>query len=108
MPLKTPNYDQLNLRDFDDFEYPQEIEEILRYFSYQALGDSLASQIGDQFKLSLPTALNLQADYSFTENIYLNGLIIHRFPSGHLSPRQEKFTGPDTAVRAPMVFHHAR
>jgi hypothetical protein len=86
---KNPNTFQLNLRDFDDFEYPQEIEEILRYFSYQALGDSLASQIGDQFKLSLPTALNLQADYSFTENIYLNGLIMHRFPTGHLSPRRE-------------------
>ncbi len=86
---ENPNTFQLNFRDFDDFEYPQEAEEILQFFSSEALGDSLASQTGDRFKLSLPTAINLQADYSFTENIYLNGLLMHRFPTGQLSPRRE-------------------
>ena len=78
---------KLALDEFN-FNYSEETDEFLQYFSEQALGDSLASQTSNSFKLALPTAVSLQADYSFNKHVYLNGSFIHRLPTGKLNPRR--------------------
>ncbi|HFA48470.1 MAG TPA: hypothetical protein ENJ95_05555 [Bacteroidetes bacterium] len=78
----------LTLRDYDDFQLPGEWEALLRHFSSQATGDSLASFSANNFTVALPAALSLQADYSFNENIFLNALVIHHLPTGAVSPQR--------------------
>ena len=80
---------QLNLRDFGDFELLGEGEAFLRHFSDGALGDPSASLTGNSFKMALPAAISLQADYNFNEKIFLNSLLIHRVPTQIISPQRE-------------------
>lgn len=87
--VHNPSGFQLNLRDFDDFELLEETEAFLQHFSNETLGDSFASASGSDFKLALPTAISLQADYYFGENIYLNSFLIHHFPTSTLGPKRE-------------------
>ncbi len=85
--VTNPRAFQLDPDDFN-FTYPEDGEEFLQFFSHEALDDSLASLTGNSFKLALPTAMTLQADYSFTKNVFLNGLFVHRLPTGKLNPHR--------------------
>jgi hypothetical protein len=79
---------ELDLRDFDDFSLPEESQALLQHFSSEALGDANASKMADEFKLALPTAISLQGDYYFGENIYLNAFLIHRLPTASVGPKR--------------------
>ncbi len=87
--VENPGTFQLVSQDFERFNGVGELEDMLRFFSQEALGDSLASLVGNEFRLALPTALSLQADYSFTENIFLNATLFQRLPTKALSPKRE-------------------
>ncbi len=50
--------------------------------SYIFTGDSLASTRENSFRMSLPTSLNLQADWNFYKSFYLNATIIKGFMAG--------------------------
>ncbi len=80
---------QLVNEDFKQFDEISELEDMLRLFSDEALGDSLISQVDNEFKLALPTSLALQIDYSITENVFINGLLIQQIPTKALGPKKE-------------------
>lgn len=73
--IKTDNVVQLNKRDYLDLTT---LDEAAKLFSYQAFGDSTASYSKGAFGIWLPGAISMQADYAFTSNIFINGLIIQR------------------------------
>ncbi len=62
-----------------DFLEVNTLEEAVKMFSYQALGDSTASYSKGAFGIWLPGAISFQADYAVTSNVYVGGLIIQRF-----------------------------
>ena len=73
--VKTDQEVKVNKRDYLEFEY---LEDVAKHFSTQALGDSTASFVKNSFAIWLPGAITFQADYAFTENIFINGLIVQR------------------------------
>lgn len=74
--------------DYDRYQSVEEVDDIIQQFSEQALGTPSASLQSDEFSLTLPTALSLQADYSFTENIFLNATMVQRVAFGGVGPRR--------------------
>ena len=64
------------------------LDEIARQFSYETMGDSLASLIGNRFNLALPASLSLQADYSVNELLYFNASLLQRLPTRLPSPQR--------------------
>ncbi len=71
----------VHLDDYDKFDLPKDIETVIRTLSENALADSLATYEANNFKVALPTAMSLQADFGFTENIYVNALLVQRLPT---------------------------
>ncbi len=70
--------DQFFKIDKDEYTGSYTAEEAIKLLSYEALGDSTASLTNRAFSIWLPGAISLQADYAFTSNIFINGLIIQR------------------------------
>lgn len=65
----------------DEFAGAQGIEdynEFLQTFSEITTGSPTQSLQSNSFAMALPSALSLQADYSFTKNVFLNALVIQR------------------------------
>lgn len=69
----------LSLNDYEQFDQADGLDDLVRTFSQDALGDSLASAKGSSFRMAMPAAVSIQADYSFTPNFYLNALVLQRF-----------------------------
>ncbi len=69
------------LVDYEGFKDISELPQILKTFSAQATGDSTASFHSNEFKLALPAALSLQADYSFSPKFFANATFVHRLPT---------------------------
>ena len=80
---------ELNLRDFDDYELPDEWSAFLQHFSNEALGDAQASLIGNSFTVGLPSAFSLQADYNINGRFFANALLVHRLPIWSIGPMRE-------------------
>lgn len=74
--------------DYDQFDSQYDIEAIVDNFSQNSLNDPLATLEGNSFKMALPAALSLQADYGFTANLYLNALLLQRLPSLNPGPKR--------------------
>ena len=53
------------------------LNQIVEELSSEFYGDPNASLRGNSFKVGLPTAISVQADYNFMKNIYLGGFWIH-------------------------------
>ncbi len=69
-----------------------ELNKNIRNLSLQAIGDSLASFADSEFTLWLPSALSIQADYAFSEQLYLNATWVQRIPiSGNMVKRNNLF-----------------
>ncbi|MCC6726588.1 MAG: hypothetical protein IT258_18955 [Saprospiraceae bacterium] len=73
---------------YDRFDPRSELQTVAQNFSTDALGDSVATYIGNSFKMALPATLSLQADYGLSEHFYLNGLLIQRLPSFQVGPKR--------------------
>lgn len=78
----------VRLDDYDNFDLPEDIEPTIRTLSENALADSLATFDDNSFKVALPTAMSLKADFGFTENIYLNALLVHRLPTATVNAQR--------------------
>ncbi|HFA49071.1 MAG TPA: hypothetical protein ENJ95_08645 [Bacteroidetes bacterium] len=78
----------LVLQDFERFKNVEMVDSLFLFFSGESLGSPTASLVSNHFKLALPTAIVLQADYSFTKNLYVNGLFSHRLPMGGIGPQK--------------------
>lgn len=70
----------LSWQDYRKFESVEEFDQIVRTFSRQILGDSLASFQANSFELKLPTRLALQADVKVNELFYVNGMLVQPAP----------------------------
>lgn len=79
----------LALDDYEKFTEPEELDDLIRLFSLQTLGDSLASAAGNSFRLALPAALSLQSDYALSERFFLNAMLVQRLPTLSVSVRRE-------------------
>jgi hypothetical protein len=73
-PVVLPN------GDYDFVQSPEDLDAMVRLFSFQTLGDSLASESGQQFILWMPSALSLQFEYGFTESFWVHGALVQRIP----------------------------
>lgn len=76
--------DSLSLRDYQDYDTPEEIIEQINMDIQERLAvEPIASS--NSFTIGLPTALSLQADYMIMPMLYVNGLLIQRIPSANAS-----------------------
>ncbi|MBK9018381.1 MAG: hypothetical protein IPM82_32460 [Saprospiraceae bacterium] len=78
----------VELDDYDNFDLPNDLETVIRTFSENSLNDSLSTYEGSSFRMALPAALSLQADYGVTEHIYVNALYTQRLPTFSIGPRR--------------------
>lgn len=80
-------------------------------------GDSTRSQVGTGFRMGLPTALSLQADYKLQDHVFLNATIVKGLGHGSgqggvqpdiysLTPRYES-TWWDVSVPFSLVYYGA-
>ncbi|MCP3929707.1 MAG: hypothetical protein GY705_11470 [Bacteroidetes bacterium] len=77
---------------FSTISNVHELNKNIRNLSLQAIGDSLASFADSEFTLWLPSALSIQADYAFSEQLYLNATWVQRIPiSGNMVKRNNLF-----------------
>lgn len=76
----------LSLNDYENFDEPDELDDLIRLFSQDALGDSLASETANSFRMVTPTALSLQADYALHPRFYLNGMLVQRLSFFGIGP----------------------
>ncbi|MFH1161237.1 MAG: DUF5723 family protein [bacterium] len=84
-----------NLTHFDF----QTVNQLMDTISYQFYGDPNAAFVADHFTLWLPSALSVQADYHYFQNLYCNASLIypiqfskaslHRLAQLSITPRYE-------------------
>lgn len=60
--------------DYDNVESFDQLLKLMSATYYE--GDSVASMVGDNFKMGLPTTLRLQFDYNIRDNFYVNTTFI--------------------------------
>ena len=77
-------------RTYDRIE---ETDEALRFFSFQVLGDSTASLVGDSFSMWLPSAASLQFDYAVTKQFFVNATVVQGVPIGRNGVRRTNIIG---------------
>ena len=70
----------INSESYNTFEELSDLERLARTFSQETLGDSTASLQGDRFGVWLPTALSLQVDHAFADNIFINATLVQSIP----------------------------
>ncbi len=58
------------------------VDQLVGFLSLHTMGDSTASLQGGQYGIGLPSALSLQADYQVYPNVFVNALLVQRFPQG--------------------------
>lgn len=78
----------LDAGDYEKYQSIEEVDDIIRQFSQQALGSPSASFRTNTFSLTLPTALSLQADRRLTENVFLNATLVKGVSFGGLGVRR--------------------
>jgi Family of unknown function (DUF5723) len=69
---------KLDVKDYQNVNKRQPQFDILQQFNQSVFGKPDSSYIGSNFGLGLPTALSLEGDVCFTENFFVNGLLIQR------------------------------
>lgn len=80
--VSLTQYTDITIDDFDDIQEVAQYNELLQRFSEVTTGSPTESLQENSFRMLLPTGISLQADYSFTENIFLNATIVQGFRLG--------------------------
>ncbi len=70
----------LSKKDFEGLNAQDPRADALLRFNQIAFNNPQATLKGNSMVFGLPTAFQVQADYAFTKNIFLNGLVIQRIP----------------------------
>jgi hypothetical protein len=72
------DYDNVSAywQNFDTISYDN-VNQVVQEISNVFYGDPNASYAGNKMKIGLPTAISLQFDYHYSENIYFGALWIH-------------------------------
>lgn len=66
--------------DYGFVQSPEDLDEVVRLFSYQTLGDSAASLAANDFTLWMPTAFSVQFELGVTPSLWLHGGLVQRIP----------------------------
>lgn len=74
-PVVLPN------GDYDFIKSPEDLDQVARLFSYQTLGDSMASFVSNHYTLWLPTALSIQGEYGFYPGLWVHAALVQRIPN---------------------------
>ena len=69
---------ELSKFDFQNLNAQNPRADAIQRINQKAFGNPQATLKGNSMVFGLPSALQLQADYAFTKNIFLNGLLIQR------------------------------
>ncbi|MEY3052095.1 MAG: hypothetical protein RLY31_1880 [Bacteroidota bacterium] len=75
----------LHMADYEHFRHPRELPQVIRLFSRDVSGDSLASLRAAQFNLVLPAAASLQASVVLPGNLQVQVLFVNRLSSGRIA-----------------------
>jgi hypothetical protein len=78
----------LRMDDYEQYGLPDGLPALVHAFSENNLGDANASLVAHEFRMALPAALSLQADYCLSEKLYLNALFTQRLPTISEGPRR--------------------
>lgn len=86
--------------NYNDFSFPDDLENLLVRFSEDVLGNPDASLTGDRFGMWLPAAVSVQLDRNLGAGFFLNAVVVQGIPMGgaamwrgglvSLTPRFEK------------------
>ncbi len=68
--------------DFQNLNEQDPLNDALQRFNLRAFNNPKGSLKGNSMPFSMPAALQLQADYAFTKNLFVNGFLIQRLPFG--------------------------
>ncbi len=68
--------------DTDDYKELEEYDDLIENLSNDVFGQMNLTAQRPGFSLTLPTALSIQADYSLTENVFLNATVVQHVPFG--------------------------
>lgn len=79
--------------EYRAYDRIEETEDALRYFSFQILGDSMASRVGNEFSMWLPTAASIQFDYAVANHIMINTTLVTGVPLGRKAVRRSTLIG---------------
>ena len=63
----------------EDLQDAKNLKELEQTISNNALGNPNASLKAKTFKMGLPTAISLQGDYQFIQNVYVGGALVQPF-----------------------------
>jgi Family of unknown function (DUF5723) len=74
-------------KDFENLNTNDPLTDALRRLNQKAYNDSTQTLKGNAMSFGLLSALQLQADYAFTNKIFLNTLLIQRIPLGNVIQR---------------------
>ncbi len=78
----------VDIDDYSQYASIEDLQAMVQTFSENSLKDPLATYKGNSFKMALPAALSLQADYGISEQFYVNALLVQRLPTFHLTARR--------------------
>ncbi|KAA3632520.1 MAG: hypothetical protein DWQ02_14625 [Bacteroidetes bacterium] len=78
---------------FQNIENLEDFESKLGLFSDQVLGDSSLSYLDGEFSMWLPSAISVQADYQFTQNVFVNATFVQGIPLGGVGVRRGSLLG---------------
>ncbi len=73
---------ELNEKDFENLDTNDPLADAIRRFDQKAFNNAQSSLKGNSMTFGLPMALHLQADYAFSKNVFVNGVVIQRMPIG--------------------------
>lgn len=65
--------------DFDELDTLKSLEELEQKVSEIAFGDAKASLKARSFKMGLPSAISIQGDYQFIQNVFVGGTLVQPF-----------------------------
>ncbi len=68
--------------DLDDYQSAEDYEVLIEMLEQDIFEGIGTSEIAPGFSLALPTALSLQADYSFTPSVFINATLVQGIPLG--------------------------
>lgn len=75
--------------DVKDLDEQDPLHDIITRLNQKAFNAPLATLKGNNMIFGLPAALQLQADYAFTKNLFLNALVVQRLSIGETLLRRD-------------------
>lgn len=98
---------------YSDIEDQTDLDQLARAFSFDILGDSLATFQDNSISMMLPSAVSLQIDHAITSNIFVGGLIHQYLPlstdglrRGSLLALSPRFENKWVALNLPVSIYN--